>query len=151
MARLGRLLALVAALFCGGVAMAADRENTIYLDVPGGRVVIAMRPDLAPATCARIKALVRRCDLAAVAVVVVARGDGDAGAVLLKLSSRDAGCVVLAQVRRPQGIRHGHLSDERADRRIDRGTALRLPFRTPRPSAAKPVATPAHGVRLNEH
>ena len=50
-----------------------------------------------------IKALVRRCDLAAVAVVVVARGDGDAGAVLLKLSSSDAGCVVLAQVRRPQG------------------------------------------------
>jgi peptidylprolyl isomerase len=60
MARLGRLLALVAALFCGGAAMTADRENTIYLDVPAGRVVIAMRPDLAPATCARIKALVRQ-------------------------------------------------------------------------------------------
>jgi peptidylprolyl isomerase len=40
--------------------MAADRENTIYLDLPAGRVVIAMRPDLAPATCARIKTLVRQ-------------------------------------------------------------------------------------------
>jgi peptidylprolyl isomerase len=40
--------------------MAADLENTIYLDVPAGRVVIAMRPDLAPATCAQIKALVRQ-------------------------------------------------------------------------------------------
>ena len=40
--------------------MAADLENTIYLDVPAGRVVIEMRPDLAPKTCAQIKALVRR-------------------------------------------------------------------------------------------
>ena len=40
--------------------MAADAENTIYLDVPAGRVVIAMRPDLAPDTCAQIKALARR-------------------------------------------------------------------------------------------
>jgi peptidylprolyl isomerase len=60
MAGFGRLLALVAALVFGGAAMAADRENTIYLDLPAGRVVIAMRPDLAPATCARIKALVRQ-------------------------------------------------------------------------------------------
>lgn len=37
----------------------ADLENTLYLDLATGRVVIAMRPDLAPATCARIKALVR--------------------------------------------------------------------------------------------
>jgi peptidylprolyl isomerase len=41
-------------------AAAADLENTLYLDVPGGRVVIAMRPDLAPAHCAQIKALARR-------------------------------------------------------------------------------------------
>jgi peptidylprolyl isomerase len=60
MSGLGRLLALVAALVFGGAAMAADRENTIYLDLPAGRVVIAMRPDLAPATCARIKMLVRQ-------------------------------------------------------------------------------------------
>ncbi len=60
MAALGRLLMLIAALVVGGNAMAADLENTIYLDVPAGRVVIDMRPDLAPATCAQIKALVRR-------------------------------------------------------------------------------------------
>ena len=40
--------------------MAADLENTLYMDVPAGRVVIEMRPDLAPNTCAQIKALVRR-------------------------------------------------------------------------------------------
>jgi peptidylprolyl isomerase len=44
----------------GGTTMAADLDNTLYLDVPAGRVVIALRPDLAPATCAQIKALVRR-------------------------------------------------------------------------------------------
>jgi cyclophilin family peptidyl-prolyl cis-trans isomerase len=60
MAALGRLVLLIAALVVGGKAMAADLENTIYLDVPAGRVVIDMRPDLAPATCAQIKALVRR-------------------------------------------------------------------------------------------
>jgi peptidylprolyl isomerase len=40
--------------------MAADLENTLYLDVPAGRVVIEMRPDLAPEHCAHIKALARR-------------------------------------------------------------------------------------------
>jgi peptidylprolyl isomerase len=44
----------------GGTAMAADPENTLYLDVPAGRVVIVMRPDLAPQHCAQIKALARR-------------------------------------------------------------------------------------------
>ena len=39
---------------------AADPENTLYLDVPAGRVVIEMRPDLAPKTVARIKELARR-------------------------------------------------------------------------------------------
>jgi peptidylprolyl isomerase len=38
----------------------ADLEDTIYLDVPAGRVVIEMRPDLAPGHCVQIKALVRR-------------------------------------------------------------------------------------------
>ena len=40
--------------------MAADLDDTIYLDVPAGRVVIEMRPDLAPGHCAHIKSLVRR-------------------------------------------------------------------------------------------
>ncbi|MGH7029854.1 MAG: peptidylprolyl isomerase [Stellaceae bacterium] len=60
MAALGRLVVLIAALIIGGKAMAADLDNTIYLDVPAGRVVIDMQPDLAPATCAQIKELVRR-------------------------------------------------------------------------------------------
>jgi peptidylprolyl isomerase len=60
MAAFARLFLLVVVLAFGGRAMAADLENTIYLDVPAGRVVIAMRPDLAPATCAQIKRLVRQ-------------------------------------------------------------------------------------------
>jgi hypothetical protein len=50
-----------------------------------------------------IKALIRRCDLAAVAVAVVSRGDGDSGAILLKLTARDEGCSVLTQTRGPDG------------------------------------------------
>ena len=50
-----------------------------------------------------VKALIRRCDLAAIGVAVTARGDGDAGAVLLKLVPRDGGCTVLAQTRRLDG------------------------------------------------
>jgi peptidylprolyl isomerase len=56
-----QLLALVAALFLAGhTARAADLENTLYLDLPAGRVVIQMRPDLAPNHVKRIKELVRR-------------------------------------------------------------------------------------------
>ncbi|MGE3770116.1 MAG: peptidylprolyl isomerase [Bdellovibrionales bacterium] len=44
---------------CGDRAMAADLENTLYLDLKDGRVVIQLRPDLAPATVARIKELTR--------------------------------------------------------------------------------------------
>lgn len=36
-----------------------DPENTLYLDLKDGRVVIEMRPDLAPNHVARIKQLVR--------------------------------------------------------------------------------------------
>jgi hypothetical protein len=50
-----------------------------------------------------VKALIRRCDIAAVGVAVMARGDDDAGAILLKLNGRDAGCAVLSQTRRPDG------------------------------------------------
>jgi peptidylprolyl isomerase len=41
-------------------ARAADLENTLYLDVPAGRVVIALKPDIAPLTVAHIKELTRR-------------------------------------------------------------------------------------------
>ncbi|MDX2027061.1 MAG: peptidylprolyl isomerase [Alphaproteobacteria bacterium] len=37
-----------------------DPENTLYLDLSDGRVVIQMRPDLAPGHVARIKQLVRQ-------------------------------------------------------------------------------------------
>lgn len=50
-----------------------------------------------------VKALIRRCDLAAIGVAVAARGDSDAGAILVKLNGRDLGCTVLAQARRPDG------------------------------------------------
>ena len=41
-------------------APALDLENTIYLDLPAGRVVIQLRPDLAPHHVARIKELARK-------------------------------------------------------------------------------------------
>jgi hypothetical protein len=50
-----------------------------------------------------VKALIRRCDLAAIAVAVTARGDADAGAVLLRLSGRNGTGTVLTQTRRPDG------------------------------------------------
>jgi peptidylprolyl isomerase len=53
-------LAVVLALNLGGPVSAADLENTLYLDVPKGRVVIELRPDLAPKTVARIKELARK-------------------------------------------------------------------------------------------
>ncbi len=41
-------------------AKAADLENQLYLDLKDGRVVIDMRPDLAPRHVARMKELVRK-------------------------------------------------------------------------------------------
>ncbi len=52
------LAALVAASLSGG-ADAADPENTLYMDLKDGRVVIEMRPDLAPRHVAQIKRLTR--------------------------------------------------------------------------------------------
>jgi hypothetical protein len=50
-----------------------------------------------------IKALIRRCDLAAIPVAVLARGDDDAGAILLKFNARETGCMVLGQARGRDG------------------------------------------------
>jgi len=41
-------------------ARAADLENTLYLELELGRVVIELRPDLAPGHVARIKELARK-------------------------------------------------------------------------------------------
>jgi peptidylprolyl isomerase len=55
------LLSLVLAFsLFAAPALAADPENTLYLDLKDGRVVIEMRPDLAPKHVARIKELVRK-------------------------------------------------------------------------------------------
>ncbi|RZO36772.1 MAG: peptidylprolyl isomerase [Rhodospirillaceae bacterium] len=43
-----------------GAAVAADLENMLYLETKDGRVVIEMRPDLAPKHVARIKELARQ-------------------------------------------------------------------------------------------
>jgi peptidylprolyl isomerase len=51
---------LVALLSIGGRAFAADPENTLYLDLKDGRVVIEMLPDIAPKHVARIKELTRK-------------------------------------------------------------------------------------------
>jgi peptidylprolyl isomerase len=57
-----RFLVLAACLLVGLVApaVAADLENTLYLDVPKGRVVIELLPNIAPATVARVKELTRQ-------------------------------------------------------------------------------------------
>jgi peptidylprolyl isomerase len=56
-----RALAVVGLLLLAlAPARAADPENTLYLDVPKGRVVIELRPDVAPLTVAHIKDLTRR-------------------------------------------------------------------------------------------
>ncbi len=44
----------------GDDAVPMDPENTLYMDLQGGRVVIQMRPDLAPRHVKRIKELTRQ-------------------------------------------------------------------------------------------
>ena len=50
---------LMIASTAAGTAEAQDKENTLYLDLSSGRVVIQMLPDIAPKHVARIKQLVR--------------------------------------------------------------------------------------------
>ncbi len=54
------LLAALVAASLSGAADAADLENTLYMELKDGRVVIEMRPDLAPKHVAQIKRLTRK-------------------------------------------------------------------------------------------
>ena len=54
------VLATIVLAVNGGPVSAADLENTLYMDLPAGRVVIELRPDLAPNHVARIKELTRQ-------------------------------------------------------------------------------------------
>lgn len=55
-----RLLALFTVFFASNAQAAADPENTLYLDLKDGRVVIELLPNLAPNHVLRIKELVRQ-------------------------------------------------------------------------------------------
>jgi peptidylprolyl isomerase len=62
MNRIFAILATLTAILIGAPAMAQptlDPENTLYLDLEQGRVVIQLRPDLAPNHVAQVKKLVR--------------------------------------------------------------------------------------------
>src|SRR5260370_22637960 len=52
------LFVAISFMFAGATA-AMDKENTLYIDLKDGRVVIEMRPDLAPNHVAQIKKLAR--------------------------------------------------------------------------------------------
>ena len=54
------LLTLTLIVGVSTMAKAADPENTLFLDLKDGRVVIELRPDLAPNHVKRIKELVRQ-------------------------------------------------------------------------------------------
>jgi peptidylprolyl isomerase len=54
------LLLVLGMTASASAAAPADAENTLYLDLSYGRVVIQLRPDLAPKHVARIKELVRK-------------------------------------------------------------------------------------------
>ena len=53
-------LLMIGALTVAKKSRAADLENTLYLDLKDGRVVIELKPDAAPKTVARIKELARK-------------------------------------------------------------------------------------------
>jgi len=55
-----RILLFVLALMAPLSSLAADPGNTLYLDLKDGRVVIELRPDLAPKHVARIKELANK-------------------------------------------------------------------------------------------
>lgn len=58
MQKIALILTLIGSLLMSQTATAADLENTLYLELKNGRVVIEMMPDKAPKHVARIKELV---------------------------------------------------------------------------------------------
>ena len=56
----GALITCALATTSTAEALAQDLENTLYMDLSYGRVVIQLRPDVAPKTVARIKELARQ-------------------------------------------------------------------------------------------
>ena len=54
------ILAVLAILPLPAGAETLDPQNTVYMDIAAGRVVIKLRPDLAPNHVARVKELVKR-------------------------------------------------------------------------------------------
>jgi hypothetical protein len=50
-----------------------------------------------------VRALIRRHDGLAVPATVVRKGDEDAGAILVKVSRRERGCLVMTRVQDPAG------------------------------------------------
>lgn len=74
-----------------------------------------------------VRAYLRRCHQEAVSVVVSRRGDSTAGVVVIKLNLIEKGCVVLTQIRLPDGKfgwRHATgqmpVAEKDADKYIDR-------------------------------
>src|ERR1700679_2762452 len=58
--KLATVLGLIAMATTASAASARDLENTLYLQLKDGRVVIELRPDLAPKSVAQVKALARK-------------------------------------------------------------------------------------------
>jgi peptidylprolyl isomerase len=56
-----RALAVIAALLCAAPALAqqTDPQNTLLIDTTQGRIVVKLRPDLAPKHAERLKTLAR--------------------------------------------------------------------------------------------
>ena len=50
-----------------------------------------------------VRALIRRYDGQAIPATVVRKGDEDAGAILVKVSRRERGCVVMTRAQDPAG------------------------------------------------
>lgn len=60
MFRIVSLLALLAALWIAPALASDDPENTLVMELKTGKVVIALRPDLAPKHVERVKTLARK-------------------------------------------------------------------------------------------